>query len=180
MCLQEHKRTCEHVAGARMRYSKYAVDQPINNSIAHVFSEHAVLASWSPGQSPAAIGLACRVVKELGAQHSAQAASAVLEWFRAQHGAAAPPTLYDACISVCAINFAPEEALRLFSVLEADGKRASPRLMNMLVTACCVGGFVDVAIEVRIYLHALVQLCAFDAVHEVQSQTSGLCASQCK
>ena len=108
-----------------------------------------MLTSSSPGQSQAAIDLACRVAKELGAQHSASAATAVLEWFRSRQGTVVPAVLYDACISACAINFAPEEALRVFSLLEEDGRRASPRLVNMLIAACCVGGFVDVAVQVR-------------------------------
>jgi hypothetical protein len=145
---QELKLRHEADAAAGERYNKYSRTYPIEEAVQEVLSEHALFNSASTAHSTPSVSLACRVAKELGKQHSAKAACAVLEWFRQRYGGEVSHSLYDACISACTINFSPEQALTVFSELEKDGKIASVRLLNMLISACCMAGFVDVAIEV--------------------------------
>lgn len=148
MLFQELKLRHEADAAAGERYNKYSRTYPVEEAVQQVLSEHTLFSSATTAHSMSAVSLACRIAKELGKQHSARAACAVLEWFRQRYGRDVSHSLYDACISACTINFSPEQALTVFSELEQDGKVASVRLLNMLISACCMAGFVDVAIEV--------------------------------
>ena len=117
----------------------------------HVLDEQAALAGTQGPQSAAAGELAGRIARELGLQHSVAAAMCVLQWSRDRCGSRhVHVAVYDACISACAVNYAPDEALKVFKLMDEDGKVASLRSLNMLLSACCNGGFVDVALEVQL------------------------------
>lgn len=105
-------------------------------------------------------------MRELASQLSAQAALASLQFFRGRFGSRIHHFLYEACISACTASFAPEEAMHILELMDEDGKTASDRVLNMLMAACCNGGFVDTAAEVC--TNYVLELCGCMHARAVQ------------
>ena len=145
---QEYKSSCERHAASRERYARHSTPFPIDAAVAHILSQHATFVNAALVHGQAAVRLAARLTQQLGARVSADAAVAVLTWFRERHGDAVRPPLYDAAIVACAVNFAPEAALKVFAAMRAAGVRGTTRSLNMLIAACTQAGFADLALEV--------------------------------
>jgi hypothetical protein len=146
--VQEYQSLQERLTASRERFARYNTPFPIEKAVDHVLSDQTTFNQAHLAATRAAVQLASRVVREAGYRHSAPAAVAVLQWCRSRYGSDVDTALYDACISACTINFAPEAALKVFSEMDADGKHASIRTLNMLIGSCVAAGFVDIALEV--------------------------------
>jgi hypothetical protein len=143
--IQEYQAWQEQLTAGRERFVVF----PIDKAVVHVLSEHTTFSQAKVIISRPAVQLASRLIREIGYQHSAAAAVAVLEWFRSRFGTSVDSALYDGCMTACTINFAPEAALEVFSKMKSDGKHANIRVFNMLIGACVSAGYVDIALEVR-------------------------------
>lgn len=125
------------------------------------------------------MGLAARLTQQLGARVSADAAVAVLQWFRERYGDAVRPALYDAAIAACAVNFAPEAALKVFAAMREAGARGTTRALNMLIAACTQAGYADLALEVWLRACSL-SLMGFFCVYVLSKARAGAKMRACR
>lgn len=133
----------------RERYNKYNGEFAIQDAIHHVLSDQAILEAVDLESNATAGMLSHHVVKHLGRAHSSHAAVCCFHWFADRPGAVVPASLFEAAVTACTINFAPQEGLKIFEQMQAQGKRASLRMYNMIIASCCNAGIMDIATEVR-------------------------------